>query len=259
MRNTALVAWYTFLEGLRARFFVGALALSLAFVVLASIVAAVPYGRPDHLIGRIGWGAIFLTGCALSVFYVITTLAREREQRVVNLLLSKPIGRGGYAIGKFAGFYALMTVMIFIEGAVLTASVAFFAEHEPPGVSYWLLGSYYMMLKCGALLAFSAFFATIFVTPMVAMLSTATIFFTGIGSEDIGKWAKFGELDWLAKVGSVLEWLAPQFAVYDIEGWIVYGVQASPELHASMSIYFLGYTLIGLAAKVLAMHAIELK
>ena len=246
MHKVGVVAWYTFLEGVRARFFVGTVFVALAVVLIGTIVGSIPYGRPDQIVAAIGWGAVFLSGALLSMFYVTTAVHFERDARVLHMLLSKPIRPGAYAVGKLLGFTALTWVMLLVEVLVLYAATWLVAERPDyrPDQFLWLAGFVSVGCKCTALLAFAAWFAWMLETQMLGMLASSTVFLAGVGTQDLIAWAKYAERPVLAEFGEVLSWLVPQFSAYDLMGWAIYGVRASWLQYAEIYVYFLGYAMI---------------
>ncbi|RMF18781.1 MAG: hypothetical protein D6761_01820 [Candidatus Dadabacteria bacterium] len=262
MSNTISKIWtvarYTFKEGVRANFFVAAALTCVAVVLIGSVIASVPYGRADHLIGRIGWGTVLLTGVAVNLFFVITMLARERDERVLHLLVSKPISRSQYALGKFFGYYALMALMVCGEGLVVAAMMNAFGEFPRDFLADWWQPALFVTLKCGTLVAFSCFAAFVFSTPLVAMAVTATYYLMAVSGADITTWGQLSENPIYEQLGQVMSWLAPQFTVYDFEGWQIYGVETTARALAAGGGYFLGYTAIALVFYVVAFEWLEL-
>ncbi len=259
MRNLLIVARYTFTEGIRARFLAGAIAGSVLFLAIGAVLASVPYGKEDFLIARIGWGAVFLTGMLVSVFYAIGALAKERDERILNVMLAKPVGRGIYALGKYAGILGLTAVTVFVEGAVLVALVELLGGWQHDFFWEWLVPSAFITIKCATLLSFAVLFATVFVTPMVAMLLTGGLYIVGIGSEDLVLWAIATENPTVLAVANLIRWLAPQFNVFDVSGWITYDVHMTPAVYAGAVGYFGGYTIIALTFYVIASQIRDLQ
>jgi len=246
MRNRAWVsvAKYTFLEGVRARFFIGVLAVGVALVLLAAVLGVVPYGKTDQLITRIGWGAILLTGLTLSILDTIQHLAGEYKAKTLHLMLSKPISRPAYAWGKAAGICLLVISSIAIEGALLIGALAYYAQEAHNYLFEWFVPVVYISLKCIVLIAFSGVFATLF-SPLVAAFAAVTFFLVGAGSEDLYRMALQSEMPVFIAFGAFLRWLAPQFSVFDIEGWVAFGIEALPSVYWHAAGYYAGYFVIG--------------
>lgn len=256
-RNIGVVARYTFVEGLRARFVVAALLVGFGMLLLASVVAAVPYGRVDQLILRIGWGIIQLTGIALAVFFTVQHLHRERDQRVMQLLLAKPLLRGSYGLGKFCGIGALLAVAVIVQGLALTLFVWLVGEGDPAWGRLLVEPAAGVLLKCLVLLAVALAMTTL-ASPLLAMLTTFAYYLAGAGAEDFARLARRSEnptLEWLA---GLLRWLAPDFPRFDTVAWATYGFAVTAQTWAQMGLYFGSYALIWLLLYLILFERLEL-
>jgi ABC-type transport system involved in multi-copper enzyme maturation permease subunit len=257
MRPIVVVARFTFLEGVRARFFLGTFFLSLFLVVLGSFTASIPYGKTDEVMARIGWGAVFLLGFLLSTFYAVQHISKERDQRVLHLLLSKPIHRTGYALGKFLGLYALTVCGIFTSGLVLYLALLYFGQ-EPHTLREWLLPSLSISLKCGVLLC-TALTAVVLFGPFLSLLIAMTVYLAGVGTEDLLRMALRSESPLLKLIASLLRYAVPQFPWVDIEGWVIFKKSFPLELYLHLLGYLGGYLVIFLATYLLAFSLREIK
>jgi ABC-type transport system involved in multi-copper enzyme maturation permease subunit len=120
---------------------------------------------------------------SISLFGVVTTLvlgvnllSKELGKRTIYNILSKPVARWQFLVGKFLGLLAtlglmmgLMTVALFLLLWLLTG-----------GIDWQLLpviGT--MLLELGVLLAVALFFSSIVVTPGLAGLFAAATFVAG--------------------------------------------------------------------------------
>jgi hypothetical protein len=71
----------------------------------------------------------------LSIFFAVWTasvsVADEIEGRTALTLLSKPVGRRQFILGKFLGILIPVVIMFIVLGAVFLASVSFKASYDP--------------------------------------------------------------------------------------------------------------------------------
>lgn len=245
MKGFTIVARYTLLEGLRQRFVVAALAISLILVGLGTVIASVPYGRTDEVILRIGWGVIFLTAFAMSLFFSIQLLAREREQRVLHLMLAKPVSRDAYALGKFAGLFGLTAMAVLLEGAILALFVSAVGQFGVDGLRVWLEPAWTTLLKCGALLAM-AMLAQSLMSPVLAMLGVFAWYLLGVGGRDMVLLAEQTENGLLLRAAEGLRALAPRFGEFDGALWATYDIGIDAWVRVAALLHFSGYALVAL-------------
>ncbi len=247
MNSLFTVARYTLFEGIRARFVVAAVVISVLLVAAGVVIGSVPYGRTDEVILRIGWGVIFLTAFAMSLFFSIQLLAREREQRVLHLMLAKPLSRDAYALGKFVGLFGLTTAAVLLEGAILAAFVAWFGQFGIDPWRVWLDPALTTLLKCGALLA-GAMLLQSLMSPVLAMLAVFAWYLLGVGGHDMVLLAQKTDSEWIIRGAKALRWTAPRFGEFDGALWATYGIDVAGWVRAGAILHFGGYTLLALLA-----------
>jgi Cu-processing system permease protein len=106
----------------------------------------------------------------------VTLLSKELGKRTIYNILSKPVARGQFLIGKFLGLLATLSIMMGLLAAALLAAL-WFAEG---GFDWPMLAAVAaMMLELSILLAVALFFSSIVVTPSLAGFFTVATFIAG--------------------------------------------------------------------------------
>jgi len=120
---------------------------------------------------------------SISVFGVVTTvllgvnlLSKELGKRTIYNILSKPVARSTFLLGKFVGLFATLTIMMLVLIAALFV-LLLCVEQRVDWQLFPAVGL--MVLELGILLAVAVFFSTIVVTPALAGLFTAATFIAG--------------------------------------------------------------------------------
>lgn len=127
------IAGFTLLEAFRTR--MPWLVLAIIVLLLGGSLFFQGLAITESLRFQIGFLAATLRPATVFVLslYVISSMAREFNDRSTELILSLDLPRGAYLLGKFAGFSALATFAAGLSGAVL----AFMAPAFP--VLLWTL------------------------------------------------------------------------------------------------------------------------
>jgi ABC-type transport system involved in multi-copper enzyme maturation permease subunit len=189
--------------------FAGNKTLYLLWVLLLVLIAAtsmynvLTIGRAKVLMIDLGLALIALVG-ACSVLIISYDIPRELRQRIAENMLSKPVGRDQYLIGKFLGSlsFALTNVLILTVGFLAIVQVAqqrFPVEVIPP-----LVGILGMMV---VLAAAAALFGT-FLSEVPAVLATFLVFWLGHSTQAILKLTAAADGS-LTAVGKALYGLLP--------------------------------------------------
>jgi Cu-processing system permease protein len=136
------IALNTYREAVRARLLLGVFALSLATSTYSLVVAALSSGNEARVVADLGAASFSLYGVIVAIVLGSTSLHRELEYKTIFPILSRPIRRWEYLLGKYLG--ALLTVGVFI--AVEMAAVLSMLAIET-GQRAWKVGA-----LCGGVL-----------------------------------------------------------------------------------------------------------
>jgi ABC-type transport system involved in multi-copper enzyme maturation permease subunit len=158
----------------------------IILIALANRYDVLSIGRSKILLVDLGLALLSLVGAG-SVLILGFEVPRELRQRVAENLLSKPVGRDQYLIGKFLGtiLFAIGNVLFVGIGFIIVCAIsgAFPGEMLLP-----LLGVIGMVLM---LAACAAFFGT-FLGEVPAVVATFLVFWLGHSTQLLAKMADKG-------------------------------------------------------------------
>jgi Cu-processing system permease protein len=106
------IAFNTYREAVRARLLLGVFALSLATSAYSLVVATLSLGNEARVVADLGAASFSLYGVLVAIVLGSTSLHRELEYKTIFPILSRPIRRWEYLIGKYFG--AVLTVFVFV-------------------------------------------------------------------------------------------------------------------------------------------------
>jgi len=130
---TAL-AHNTLRESVRNKIAYALLFFAVLMIGSGAILSALSYVEGDRILQDVGLAAIRLFGVAIAIFVGIQLVHREVERRTVYTILSKPISRGQFLLGKFAG----LTLTIWLQTAcmALAFTAISLAAGSPAGIVF---------------------------------------------------------------------------------------------------------------------------
>ncbi|HEY1693687.1 MAG TPA: hypothetical protein VGG39_16075 [Polyangiaceae bacterium] len=130
------IALNTYREAVRARLLLGVFAVALATCLYSLLVATLSLHNEARVVADLGAAAISLYGVLIAVVLGSTSLYRELEYKTIFPILSRPIRRWEYLLGKYAG--TVLTVFVFacVDGAAVLMALAL--ESDQPA---WKLGA----------------------------------------------------------------------------------------------------------------------
>lgn len=161
------IARYTLLEALRNRLLWLALTLVAAGLAFTQFLQQVAIAESNQiqvalLAALVRVGAVFMLAA-----FVVTSMVREFNDKVMELILSRPIPRSSYFFGKLAG-YAMTALVLAL---IFSLPLALFAP--APRVALWGLS-----LACELLIVTSvSLFCVLSLTQVISALAAVTGFY----------------------------------------------------------------------------------
>ena len=107
-----------FIETIRQPIYGVLLLVTVGFLVLNVGLAAYTLGDDNKLLKDLGLSTLLMAGLFLSAFSASGILAREIENKTVLTVISKPVSRPLFLLGKFAGLAGALAVAFYLTGIV---------------------------------------------------------------------------------------------------------------------------------------------
>lgn len=125
------IALNAYREAVRARVLYALLAVAFATTAYAVLVGTLSLHDEQRVVGDIGTGAISLCAVVVAIVLGATSLHRELELKTIFPVLTRPLRRHEYLIGKFLGSVATLAVFVALHGATVLAVLALEAHQKP--------------------------------------------------------------------------------------------------------------------------------
>jgi len=117
------VALNCFVETIRQPIY-GVILLATAILMVLNVsLAAFTLENDNKLLIDLGLSTLLLSGLFLSAFSASGVLSREIENKTVLTVISKPVGRPVFILGKFAGLVAALAVAYYLSTLVFIMAV----------------------------------------------------------------------------------------------------------------------------------------
>jgi ABC-type transport system involved in multi-copper enzyme maturation permease subunit len=121
-----VLALATYREAVRARLLLGVLIAALATSAYSAVVGEMSLHYELRVVADLGAAATSLYAVLVCIMLGSTSLYRELEHRTVFPILSRPVRRWEYIVGKYLG--ALLTTTVFV--AIATSATLFLLALE---------------------------------------------------------------------------------------------------------------------------------
>jgi len=183
-RRIVAIARNAFREAVRDRVLYNLVVFVLLLIAGAIFLGELSAGQEAKIIVDLGLSAILLFGVFISIFVGVGLVYKEIERRTLYAILSKPIGRGEFLLGKYLGLCLTLLVNVAIMGVGLSLALVYVKRGwDPLVVRIWpaiLLIYVELMILTGVAMLFSAFSS-----PALSALLTFFVFVIGHFSADL--------------------------------------------------------------------------
>lgn len=114
-----IIARYTFQELIRSKILWNVVVLALCLASLTLAAAEFTFGVPARVALDLGLAFLALSGYGLSFFAGIPLIKSEEESRTIYLIISRPVKRSVFLIGKILG----VIVFLALNFSLIAASI----------------------------------------------------------------------------------------------------------------------------------------
>jgi len=177
-----LIARNTFREASRDRLLLGSLGAGAVLLAATQLLAPLALGEGIRLTVDLGLSGISFIGLMLVLLVGTSLVSKEIDRRTIYNLLSRPLARHTYLIGKWAGLTATLWVVAFAMGAALSVILAARGHAEfVPGIAQ---ATYLAALELAVVTACAVLFSAVS-TPVLSALYTTGLYLVGQWSYDL--------------------------------------------------------------------------
>src|SRR6267154_1528001 len=183
-RRVFAIARNAFREAVRDRVLYNLVVFVLLLIAGAIFLGEISAGQEAKIIVDLGLSAILLFGVFIAIFVGVGLVYKEIERRTLYAILSKPIGRGQFLLGKYLGLCLTLLVNVIIMGAGVSLALIYIRRGwDPLAIKIWpaiMLIYFELMIITGVALLFSTFSS-----PALSALLTFFVFVIGHFSADL--------------------------------------------------------------------------
>jgi len=213
MKKVFSIAYYTFIENLRNKIFYIIVLFGVVIVGASMLMAAISGEQHLRVLVDFGLGSIEFFALITIGFSAVTLVLEEIDSKTIYLVLSRPISRTKYLIGRYSGLLAAvfsgMVLMALVHLAILFLNGWHFTLKYP----FAILLSAEKIMIIGAL----ALFFSLFSTSAVSSISF-TVFFWILGhfSQEINFIAGRSKNVVTLIVGKFIYFLVPNMQYFNL-------------------------------------------
>jgi ABC-type transport system involved in multi-copper enzyme maturation permease subunit len=251
---------------IRDRVFHGILMVALV-LPLIPVVSPLSMRQVTELSVTLSLSLISFVLLLLAVFLGGTSLWKDIERRYSFSVLSLPVTRGSYLLGKFCGIAIFLFIAAFLLGCVALLVVWFVSGNHPPDRPVlWgnvLFAVLFDVLKYILLVAVAVLLSTLSTSFFLPIFGTISAFFVGNASQQVYDYvhSQAGLVlpVFVRHCASTLYYVLPNFSAFDLKVNAIYSLPINSQGLLLSLIYFVIYTSVLLAIAATIFSQRELK
>ncbi len=174
MRNIFVIAKNTLKLEIRDKILYGIIVFGILYVFLALFLADLVL-QELPMVKSFGLTGVYFFNALIALFLGTTSFFKDVDRKVVYFVLSKPVSRAQFILGKFFGLCLVLALTSAILGAAYIGLILF--EHGGfDGLGLLAIAMQY--LEMALFLAFAIFVST-FSSSLLSIVYTSGVFFLG--------------------------------------------------------------------------------
>ena len=251
------IASNTFREAVRDRVLYNLIAFALLLSGAAIFVGQISIDIERLVVVNLGLTAVSLFGVVIAIFIGIGLVSKEIEKRTLYTMLSRPVRRWEFIVGKFLGLAGTLVVNTFFMAIGVFGALLYVAHKFTRPDSLILVALYFIILEFLIICALALLFSS-FSTPLLSSVFAFSLFVIGSFADDLRRFAGMthGFTRWLA-VGAA--YIVPNFSALNVISAVAHRNAPSSELILQNTLYALFYTAMALSGAVLIFERRNLK
>mgnify|MGYP001818527729 CR=1 FL=1 len=228
----------TFREAIRNKLLYTLLGFGVLMIASGVLLATLSYVEVDEILQDVGLGGIRFFSAGIAIFVGVGLIHNEVDRRTIFTILSKPVSRTEFLIGKWAGLTFTVWLQLFLMG--LAFALVSLLAGAPLGLGHgWAIGM--VGLELMVLVAVATFFSS-FTTPMLAASFSIGIWLIGHLSRDLQALGQQSDVDSVASFAAFVFVVMPDLEVFNKPLEAVPGLPLEGSELVLAGIYGAGYT-----------------
>ncbi len=231
------IALNTFRENLRDKLLYNLLIFALLMIGSSLLLMRLTLGEFHRLLLDIGLGSVNIFSVLIAIFVGIGLVSKEIDKKTIYTIVSKPVARFEFLLGKFLG----LTITLFVNMLIMTAAllVVLMAQSVPiEAVLFKAIGL--ILLECMVVTAVALLCST-FTSATLSAIFTLAIYVIGHLTADL---KTFGQkMEGFGR--SVLEgmyYLLPNLERFNLKGHVTHQLDVPLNELALIVAYGMAYT-----------------
>jgi ABC-type transport system involved in multi-copper enzyme maturation permease subunit len=230
----------TFKEAIRDRILYSIVFFAILILVISTVLDIVTIGQRTKIIKDVGLASISVFGALIAIFVGIGLVYKELDKRTIYTIVSKPVTRFQFLLGKYLG----LVFTIFVEVAAMSLIFCLIVFFESGSMDWMLLGAIALtflelMIVCAVAIFFSSF-----TTPILSGMFTLGIYVIGHLTYDLYEFSSNFKGTAFEIMLKALYYVFPNLDNFNIRSNVVHGLPVDGDFLLFSVMYGLLYIVL---------------
>ena len=255
MRAIRAIAVNTFREAIRDRILYLFIGFAIIMVISTKLFGMLTVGDESKIVKDIGLAAMQFFSMLIAVMMSMLLISREVDNRTVFNILSKPVRRWQFILGKYLGLVAIVAVNLLLITVIFVAMVLIYTGQFDPMLVF---AAFMTMLEMSVVAAFATLFAVL-TRPILGSLMTLAMFIVGHTSADLWMLTRQLPGTFTRAVITVVYYLIQNLERFNFKTELVHDLPIHPAAVGWAVVYALAFVAVLLFLAALRFQTKDLK
>lgn len=257
INRVTCIAANTFREAVRDRVLYNLIAFALLLTGAAILVGQISIDIEQLVVINLGLTAVSLFGVLIAIFVGIGLVSKEIEKRTLYTVLSRPVRRWEFIVGKFFGLAGTLVVNTFFMAIGVFLALLYVSHHLHRPDAWVLIAVYFIILQFLIITALALFFSS-FSSPIMSAVFAFALFIIGSFAEDLRGFAAMAKgIAHGFALGAA--YLVPNLSALNVISSVAHGQPVARSLIFYNTCYALFYAAMAICGSVLIFERRNLK
>lgn len=233
------IAYYTFKEILKSKILLNVFFVGLGLMLVTFVATEFTFGVPERVAVDFGLGMLSLSSLAISLFLGVGLLTKEIESRTVYMIISRPVPRHSFILGKILGLMGIQVINLILLG-IMTITTTYFLGGE---INHLLYATIFFIFLESLLLLLVVSFVSLYANNVLTVLLSLVFLLLGHSIRNTQEISIVQNNPALHTLLDVYHFFLPAFYKLNLKDFIIYQKTLPLEYLISAASYGLCYSL----------------
>jgi hypothetical protein len=213
------IALNTFREAIRQRVMYGILVVALGLNLFSLVLGEMSLHEESRVARDVGLGGVSLFGSVTAIVLGVSLLYGEIQRRTIHTIVSKPIERHEFVLGKYLGMAATLSILVLVFAIEMVLVLKLQEVPLSARLGKALVLAFFEVMLVAAVAVFFSSFST----PFLAGVFTFGVFFVGRVTPELRAAVESAKSELVRSVCRVALRLVPDLHSFSVSGSVIDG------------------------------------